>query len=86
LGAALSKDSWATTFYKDKDDKSVGALKNVLTLVTTIVGVGASFAGLGGAAAGAIAGAGNALTNGAVGAANNVMPDQYVYHPINKSN
>ncbi|KAJ6083840.1 hypothetical protein N7467_007975 [Penicillium canescens] len=75
LGAALSKDSWATTFYKDKDDKSVGALKQVLTLVTTIVGVGASFAGLGGAAAGAIAGAGNALTNGAVGATNNVMPD-----------
>ncbi|OQD80442.1 hypothetical protein PENANT_c035G06204 [Penicillium antarcticum] len=75
LGAALSKDSWATTFYRDKDDKSVGALKNVLTLVTTIVGVGASFAGLGGAAAGAIAGAGNALTNGAVGAAKNAMPD-----------
>jgi hypothetical protein len=85
LGAALSKDSWATTFYKDKDDKSVGALKQVLTLVTTIVGVGASFAGLGGAAAGAVAGAGNALTNGAVGAANSVMPDQYVHHSIIKS-
>lgn len=78
LGAALSKDSWATTFYKDKDDKSVTALKEVLTLVTTIVGVGASFAGLGPAVAGAVAGAGSALTSGGIAAAVNTLPSQYV--------
>ncbi|CAG7923683.1 unnamed protein product [Penicillium olsonii] len=74
LGAALSKDSWATTFYRDKDDKSVTALKEVLTLVTTIVGVGASFAGLGPAVAGAVAGAGSALTSGGINAAVNTLP------------
>lgn len=84
LGAALSKDSWATTFYKDKDDKSVVALKEVLTLVTTIVGVGASFAGLGPSAAGAVAGAGSALTSGAISATNNALPSQYVHHSIIK--
>ncbi|KAF4772677.1 hypothetical protein HAV15_012699 [Penicillium sp. str.  len=75
LGAALSKDSWATTFYKDKDDKSVTALKDVLGLVTTVIGVGASFAGLGPAVAGAVAGAGGALISGGMNAATNVLPD-----------
>jgi hypothetical protein len=78
LGAALSKDSWATTFYKDKDDKSVTSLKEVLGLVTTIIGVGAAFAGLGPAAGAAVAGAGNALVNGGVNAATNTIPNQYV--------
>ena len=82
LGAALSKDSWATTFYKDKDDKSVTALKEVLGLVTTVIGVGASFAGLGPAVAGAVAGAGSALISGGINAATNVLPDQYVPIPF----
>ncbi|KAJ5143048.1 uncharacterized protein N7515_001835 [Penicillium bovifimosum] len=73
LGAALSKDSWATTFYTDKDDKSVTALKEVLTLVTTVVGIGAAFAGLGPAVAGALAGAGSALTSGSVTATANAL-------------
>ncbi|KAJ5580842.1 hypothetical protein N7450_007143 [Penicillium hetheringtonii] len=73
LGAALSKDSWATTFYTDKDDKSVTALKEVLTGLTTIVGIGASFAGLAGPITGAVAGAGSALMSGANGAASNVL-------------
>ncbi|KAJ5543082.1 hypothetical protein N7535_005511 [Penicillium sp. DV-2018c] len=73
LGAALSKDQWATTFYTDKDDKSVTALKEVLVLASTVVGIGAAFAGLGPAVAGALAGAGGALTSGAVGASLNAM-------------
>lgn len=78
LGAALSKDSWATTFYTDKDDKSVTALKEVLTGLTTIVGIGASFAGLAGPITGAVAGAGSALLSGANGAASAVLGQQYV--------
>ncbi|KAJ5096138.1 hypothetical protein NUU61_005494 [Penicillium alfredii] len=70
LDAALSKDSWATTFYKDKDDKSVTALKEVLNAVATVVGIGAAFAGLAGPEAAAVAGAESALLAGAVGAAN----------------
>ncbi|KAL8996028.1 MAG: hypothetical protein Q9169_004375 [Polycauliona sp. 2 TL-2023] len=62
--AALSKDSWATTFYKDKDVKSVTALKEVLNALTAVVGAGAAFAGLGGPVAGAAAGAGSALFAG----------------------
>ena len=48
IGAALSKDSWATTFYKDKDDKSVTALKEIFNVLSTVVGIGAAFAGLAG--------------------------------------
>ncbi|KAJ5788052.1 hypothetical protein N7457_003042 [Penicillium paradoxum] len=73
LGAALSKDEWATTFYRDKDVKSVTALKGVLTLLTTIVGIGASFAGLGPAVGGALAAAGSALTSGGVSAGSNAL-------------
>jgi hypothetical protein len=76
LGAALSKDQWATTFYKDKDDKSVTPLREMLNLVTTIVGIGASFAGLGPAVAGVVAGAGSALTSGAVSAGSIALPAQ----------
>ncbi|KAL8672116.1 MAG: hypothetical protein Q9168_003422 [Polycauliona sp. 1 TL-2023] len=68
IAAALSKDSWATTFYKDKDVKSVTALKEVLNALTAVVGAGAAFAGLGGPITGAAAGAGNALFAGAIGA------------------
>ncbi|KAJ5389493.1 uncharacterized protein N7496_000561 [Penicillium cataractarum] len=74
LGAALSKDQWATTFYKDKDDKDATVLKEVLNAVVTIIGIGASFAGLGGGeVVGAFAGAGAALAGGANGAASIVL-------------
>lgn len=48
IGAALSKDDWATTFYRDKDAKQVTALREVLNAAQTIVGIGSAFAGLGG--------------------------------------
>ncbi|KAI2792241.1 hypothetical protein POX_b02278 [Penicillium oxalicum] len=74
LGAALSKDEWALTFYKDKDDKSVTVLKEILNVVTTIIGIGASFAGLAEvAAAGAVAGAASTLAGGANSAAGIVL-------------
>ena len=47
--AALSKDSWATTFYKDKDVKSVNILKEILNAVGAVIGIGSAFAGLAGA-------------------------------------
>ncbi|KAH8433965.1 uncharacterized protein LDX57_011601 [Aspergillus melleus] len=75
LGAALSKDEWALTFYKDKDAKSVTALKEALNAVTTIVGIGATFAGLGPAVGGAVAGAGSALLSGGIAAGNLVLGD-----------
>lgn len=86
LGAALSKDEWATTFYKDKDVKSVTALKEVLNAVVTIIGIGASFAGLGGGeVVGAFAGAGAALAGGANGAAGIVLGTQYVIFLLSDS-
>ncbi|KAI4166226.1 MAG: hypothetical protein LQ342_000112 [Letrouitia transgressa] len=69
IASALSKDEWALTFYKDKDDKSVTALKEILNAATTVVGIGTAFAGLAGPEAGAAASAGNALFAGLVGAA-----------------
>ncbi|PLB55528.1 hypothetical protein P170DRAFT_443287 [Aspergillus steynii IBT 23096] len=75
LGAALSKDEWALTFYKDKDAKSVTALKEALNAVTTIVDIGATFAGLGPAVGGAVAGAGSALLSGGIAAGNLVLGD-----------
>ena len=48
LGAALGKDSWATKFYKDKDQKSVKALRQVINAVMTVVGVAAAGAKAGG--------------------------------------
>ncbi|KAL9602343.1 MAG: hypothetical protein Q9219_001909 [cf. Caloplaca sp. 3 TL-2023] len=68
IASALSKDSWATTFYKDKDVKSVTALKEALNAVTTVVGVAAAFGGLAGPATGAATGAVSALFAGASGA------------------
>ncbi|KAI4168770.1 MAG: hypothetical protein LQ343_006152 [Gyalolechia ehrenbergii] len=69
IASALSKDSWATIFYKDKDVKSVTALKEVLNAASTVVGVAAAFGGLAGPAAGVASGAVSALFAGAVGAA-----------------
>ncbi|KAL8973544.1 MAG: hypothetical protein Q9197_002207 [Variospora fuerteventurae] len=69
IATALSKDSWAITFYKDKDVKSVTALKEVLNAATAVVGVTAAFAGLASAGVGAAAGAASALFAGAAGAA-----------------
>jgi len=76
IAAALKKDSWATTFYKDKDDKSAVVLKEMLNLMSTIVGVGASFAGLAGGGAGAAGGALSAIVGGAVGAAGPLVGTQ----------
>ena len=76
IGAALSKDQWATKFYKDKDVKSVTVLKEMLNLVQTIIGIGAAVAGLGPAAAGAVGGAASALFSGGVGAASPLIGQQ----------
>ncbi|KAG4440634.1 hypothetical protein IFR05_003893 [Cadophora sp. M221] len=73
IASALKKDSWATTFYRDKDDKSATILKEMLNLMATVVGIGAAFAGLGGAGAGAVGGAISAATGGAVGAVGPVV-------------
>ena len=48
IASALSKDNWATTFYKDKDDKQVKALREILTATQAIIGICAAFAGLAG--------------------------------------
>lgn len=48
IGAALSKDQWAETFYIDKDDKSIVALREVLNVMTMIVGIVATLSGIGG--------------------------------------
>lgn len=47
IAAALAKDEWAETFYKDKDDKAVTVLKELLNLLGTIIGLVGAFAGLG---------------------------------------
>lgn len=48
IAASLSKESWSLTFYESKDNTgTISTLKEVLTLSTTIIGVGAAFAGLG---------------------------------------
>lgn len=76
IAAALSKDSWALTFYKDKDDKSATVLKEILNLVATIVGIGASFAGLIDPVVGAMAGAASAMVGGSYGAASPLIAQQ----------
>lgn len=48
IGAALSKDSWAETFYKDKDDKSVVALREIFNIIAITVGIIAALSGIGG--------------------------------------
>ncbi len=45
IAAALAKDSWATTFYTDKDVKSVAALREVLNSLQMIVGIGSALMG-----------------------------------------
>ncbi|KAL8680669.1 MAG: hypothetical protein Q9186_003154 [Xanthomendoza sp. 1 TL-2023] len=69
IGAALSKDSWATTFYKDKDVKSVTVLREVLNAITSVIGIGAAFGGLAGPGAAAATGALTALFTGAAAVA-----------------
>ncbi|CAL8578177.1 hypothetical protein XPA_003976 [Xanthoria parietina] len=69
IGAALSKDSWATTFYRDKDVKSVTVLREVLNALTSVIGIGAAFGGLGGAGVAAASGGLAALFTGAAGVA-----------------
>lgn len=80
--AALSKDSWVTTFYKDKDVKSVGILREILNAVSAIVGIGSAFAGLAGSGAGAAGSALSALFTGGVGAATPLIGQQYGSLPI----
>lgn len=81
IAAALSKDSWATTFYIDKDDKSAVVLKELLNLMATIIGIGAAFAGIvagpaAAAVAGAVGGALATLAGGAVAAAGPLVGQQ----------
>ncbi|KAL9105854.1 MAG: hypothetical protein Q9227_009017 [Pyrenula ochraceoflavens] len=78
IAAALSKDSWATTFYKDKDTDSPPVLKEVLNAVGIVVGLAASMAALGGGEAAAAVGTVNALYAGAVGAVNPLVSLQCV--------
>ncbi|KAI2466895.1 hypothetical protein F4781DRAFT_433990 [Annulohypoxylon bovei var. microspora] len=68
IAAALSKESWSETFYKPKNnDKTISTLREVLNAVTTVIGIGASFAGLGEGMAlvGAIGGAMSTVAGGA---------------------
>ncbi|KAL9107589.1 MAG: hypothetical protein Q9227_007492 [Pyrenula ochraceoflavens] len=54
IAAALSKDKWALTFYKDKDDKSAGPLGTILNVITIVVATAACAFGVGGIVAGAV--------------------------------
>ncbi len=76
IAAALSKDSWATTFYRGKDDKSAVVLKEVLNAVNTVIGIGAAFAALAGPAAGLVGGVAGTLFGGALGAAGPLVGTQ----------
>lgn len=69
IASALSKDSWATIFYKDKADKSVTVLKEVINAVSTVVGIA-------GPAVGAATGAASALFAGASWAASPLLGNQ----------
>jgi hypothetical protein len=79
LDAALSKESWATTFYTDPDASSVTALKEVLSGLSAIISIGASFATF---AANPITkfvtGAAGAAMTGALNVGNNAVTQQYV--------
>ncbi|KAK4695350.1 hypothetical protein P7C71_g2392, partial [Lecanoromycetidae sp. Uapishka_2] len=66
IAAALSKDSWAETFYKDKDVKSVTALREIFNVIVVIIGIGAALAGAGTTAASVIGSAAQSLFAGAV--------------------
>ncbi|KAJ5373741.1 hypothetical protein N7517_005747 [Penicillium concentricum] len=74
LGAALSKDKWAVTFYKDAEVKGLLVLREVLNALIMIIGIGASLAGLGPVVAGIAAGVGAALAGGASGATLAAIP------------
>lgn len=74
--AALSKDSWAKTFYKDKDVKSVSILREIFNAVGVVVGLGSAFAGLAGTVEGAVGGALNALYTGSANAATPLIGQQ----------
>lgn len=69
IAAALSKDSWAETFYTDPDVKSVSVLREILNVLTVIVGIGAALAGLGAGVVGVIGSAAGALFTGGVASA-----------------
>ncbi|KAF3030912.1 hypothetical protein E8E15_011341 [Penicillium rubens] len=62
---------------RDGDDKSVVALREALSFLTMIIGIGALFAGLGPAVVYALAGAGNAIASGAIGAGRAALPAQH---------
>ncbi len=76
IASALSKDSWATTFYRDKDDKSALVLKEVLNALNTVIGIGAAFAGLAGPSEGLVSGVAAGLFGGAVGASGPLVGTQ----------
>ena len=76
IASALSKDSWATTFYRDKDDKSAVVLKEVLNALNMVIGIGAAFAGLAGPAAGLVGSVAGTLFGGAMGAAGPLVGTQ----------
>lgn len=66
IATALSKESWSETFYKPKNnDKTISTLREVLNAVTTVIGIGASFAGLAGGPVAAVGGAMSAVASGA---------------------
>ncbi|KAL9128843.1 MAG: hypothetical protein Q9217_002569 [Psora testacea] len=44
IGAALSKENWASTFYRDKDNKQVNALKQALSAIQIVIGIGTAVA------------------------------------------
>ena len=48
IGSALSKDDWASTFYKDKDYKQITALREALNGANLAIALGATFASLAG--------------------------------------
>lgn len=74
IGAALRKDSWATTFYKDKDDDAATALKEILNGIATVVGVVAAFAS--GPVGSAVGGSAAALAGGVSGAVGPLVGQQ----------
>ncbi|KAL9099179.1 MAG: hypothetical protein Q9163_005285 [Psora crenata] len=47
IAAALTKDSWATTFYRDKDNKNGNAFRQLLSGIATAIGLAAVGAGMG---------------------------------------
>ncbi|KAI1100645.1 hypothetical protein F4804DRAFT_336057 [Jackrogersella minutella] len=68
IASSLSKESWSQTFYQPKNnDQTISTLKEVLNAVTTVLSIGAAFAGLGEGMAltGAVAGAMSTVAGGA---------------------